>query len=198
MTLHIDQQIAKLQNEKAAYESLFAGLPVGFPQPWVSCWHGTKRCDFSMTYKVQTLSEAMTLFKAIKSLIGVMSLTLVNDGFLSFQTMAHEPSRNKATRTPVLPLTVSVSQHEMSINFWSATEKHLLSFSIKVADFKSCAFITYYQYRAHTKVERVTLHAPAFKDYKPIKWWSPKDSPNSFTLYWDSVSDVDDIFAEAG
>lgn len=190
----IQDQQARLEAEKSALESLAASLKPDFPDPARVIWFHSKLNEYRICYDVDTLPEALELVKAIWNMAEVPPAYLLKNGCTSFRTIAHKPETG--TQTPVYPLTVKVSKWDMVLEFYIVINDQLVSVDIKVKNFFQHAHVSFYQYRPHTKVERVHLEAPSFRDYQFIKWWSTRDEPNDFTMYWTNIKSLDDILKE--
>lgn len=197
----IQNKIKALQGEQAATEKMINDFPAELPEPALLVWHNSKLSEFGMIYKVKSLDEAKDIINAWGNY--VLLLNLSKGTFTTFRTPEHQPERGEKSLTPVFPVKVDVSQFNLEFEFYAMVNGHLLSVSVEFefqAGFERYARVTWRKHAnnyGETWVTDVSFSAPAFTGYRFIKWASGgNDSPNSFSLYWESAESLSDLFAE--
>jgi len=195
---NIKEKVEKLQAEAEATNSLLADLPADLPEVDSLCWHNSSLSEFGITNKVNTLEEAKE--KINQWMPYILPLQFQRGTFTSFRTSQHKPENNVKTTENIFPVTVKVSQWNLTFEFYAMIKDHLVSVDIEFefrAGFEQFARVSWKTELHYEEkyVKDVYLHSPAFSTHKEIKWASAgNEYPNSYTMYWQDKIKFEDMF----
>ena len=198
-TNEIKAKIEKLQAEQAATARLEKDYPSSLPEIDFLFWHNSNLCEFSVSHKVKDLEEAK--IKIMQYQDYILPLELSKGTFTTFRTPEHKPERGQKESRPVFPVTVKVSKYNLTFEFYAIVEGHLLSVDVEFEFQSGFERFARVMWKSHANnygekwVTDVRLSTPAFVGYKYIKWATGREYPNDFTLYWENVERLDQIFA---